>query len=388
MGAATRRLRRVHIVVTQPPGARTCGVEAERPAVGEPAFSSVPPPQGIRTVQLTPRFGLRVEGLTRGPVPPGSALARWLVASLHQHGVLVLGGQRHLAEHPADFRDLARLFGEPYIWKPDGGHLLPSLPEVITVANIGTEGVLSWDAERERVAVDFSRNDPGDYFNQNAMFHTDHAFMEVPCAATMLLPALLPAEAQLDGQETSVINLRAAYEELPAELRAAIAGKTGRHCWGPGALDHWMAEHNGDGWIYEKPTQTVGQVPRTVTSSAASLALAANPVHFAHRLDRAHPVLGTPTVYAPFGTLATVDGMPPEETLALLQGLAAHSMSERYRFTHVPSYGDLLIYDNDQTAHRSSPQQRPATGMEDVRLLYRISTKGLPPSCNLHQQLQ
>jgi hypothetical protein len=45
-----------------------------------------------------------------------------------------------------------------------------------------------------------------------------------------------------------------------------------------------------------------------------------------------------------------------------------------HHHTHVP--GDLLRYDNWQTAHRSSPDQRAATKESEIRCMYRISCKG------------
>jgi alpha-ketoglutarate-dependent taurine dioxygenase len=87
-------------------------------------------------------------------------------------------------------------------------------------------------------------------------------------------------------------------------------------------------------------------------------------------------------VYAPFGTATCLRASDTQieweagRATDLLQRFAEHCLQPRFmhHHTHVP--GDLLLYDNWQTAHRSSPEQRAATKESEIRCMYRISCKG------------
>jgi hypothetical protein len=137
---------------------------------------------------------------------------------------------------------------------------LPGVPElgacVAPIANLAAadRAALRWDAAAGRVGVDWARVQPHTVqtystntysHNDNGMFHTDHAFLAEPAAATLLLPVALPAPEGA-GLETELVSLAAARRELPASLARAVAGRAALHCYGPGLLDAWMAEHAGE----------------------------------------------------------------------------------------------------------------------------------------------
>ena len=59
------------------------------------------------------------------------------------------------------------------------------------------------------------------------------------------------------------------------------------------------------------------------------------------------------------GTLVEVEGMSRAAALRqLLIPLARHCIQPRFRHVHRHALGELLVWDNRSTAHRSSPQQR------------------------------
>ena len=61
------------------------------------------------------------------------------------------------------------------------------------------------------------------------------------------------------------------------------------------------------------------------------------------------------------GTLVEVEGMSRAAALRqLLIPLARHCIQPRFRHVHQHALGELLVWDNRSTAHRSSPQQRCA----------------------------
>ena len=132
-----------------------------------------------------------------------------------------------------------------------------------------------------------------------------------------------------------------------------------------------MVQHAGDtpaSALYDSQMDTDGgdvmdQMPEFVATRNA------------HMLDRPHPLTGEPVIYAPFGTCMGITGLSDEAAFALLSKLAAHCVQTKYQYQHIHEHGVLLIYDNHQIAHRSSPQQKAAEDMNTLRLLYRISTK-------------
>ena len=73
-----------------------------------------------------------------------------------------------------------------------------------------------------------------------------------------------------------------------------------------------------------------------------------------------------------------VEGMSVEEGRLFLDRLEAHCLKPCFRYDHPHCPGDVTIWDLFSTLHCIPPQLRSVNSMEDVRLLYRISTKGDP----------
>jgi alpha-ketoglutarate-dependent taurine dioxygenase len=73
-----------------------------------------------------------------------------------------------------------------------------------------------------------------------------------------------------------------------------------------------------------------------------------------------------------------VEGMSIEDGRLFLDRLEAHCLNPRFRYDHLHTPGDVTIWDLFSTLHCIPPQLRSVNSLDDVRLLYRISTKGDP----------
>ncbi len=103
-----------------------------------------------------------------------------------------------------------------------------------------------------------------------------------------------------------------------------------------------------------------------------------------HPLIIRHPVTGRRAIYAS-GTAFAIDGMPADEGRALIQRLRAHVAEDQFRITWKVAPGDIVLWDNFSTVHSATPiDYSDLPGKQ--RLLYRISTRGLPDLCRAPAQ--
>lgn len=178
-----------------------------------------------------------------------------------------------------------------------------------------------------------------------AFWHTDSSFIETPPAGSFLYAIELPPE----GGNTQFCNMYRAYEELPADLRAAIRGRRAVHSFAYTSAGQLRVG-------YEDVTD--------VTRSPGAR----------HPLVRCHPETGRPALYLGRRLGSYVLGMPVEESEALLDALWAHATRPDYVWTQVWQPGDIVIWDNRCTLHR-----RDAFDAGTRRLLHRTQTKGDVP---------
>ena len=75
-------------------------------------------------------------------------------------------------------------------------------------------------------------------FVSNFQWHTDNSYEEEPAAATWLYVNRLPE----NGGKTSLTNMIAAYDALPAATQRRIDGLVAPHYTGPGILGDHMSE--------------------------------------------------------------------------------------------------------------------------------------------------
>lgn len=230
---------------------------------------------------------------------------------------------------PAQFAVAAELFGE---LMPDQikSNLVEGLPMVSILSNFEK------DSKGNQAKVP-----------KNATWHTDHTNKERPPNYTFLYAVEIPEK----GGGTSVVNMNAAYEALPAAMRARI---------------DTMKTAN-----VKISSSRLKSANRDVL--AEQIALGEPPV--IHPLVRTHPERGTKAIWFHTGKTENIEGMDPTETQEFLGNLLKESAKPEFAYTHEWKLGDLLIVDNRSALHKAGSDY----DMSQHRKLYRTMVCGDRP---------
>jgi taurine dioxygenase len=227
---------------------------------------------------------------------------------------------------PRDFVAWARRFGPPEPHVIDQFHH-PEQADILILSNVKKDGKPT------------GLQDAGSYF------HTDYSYLQVPARATTLYSIDVPRR----GGHTLFADQCAAYDDLPDAMKARIDGLVAIH-------------HYGNRNDLDTASRTVASL--LTAEQEAKMPLVKHPV------VRRHPVTGRKCLYAVSGSSFGIVGMADDEAKALLDELAAHSTSERYRYAFAYGPGDVVIWDNVALLHSAT-----LTDPDDPRTLWRITVK-------------
>lgn len=277
-----------------------------------------------RTVHVAPTdgpLGAEVHGVDLARHVDGDTVFTILEA-FRRHHVLVFRDQDLTPERQLE---IAEWFGPRYV---PPAHL----------------PVLGDETQPAVVAVS---NDPGGVLGDGELAaHSDLQYMPVP-----LLGSILHAQAIPDsGGDTSWSNLHLAYDELDAELRAAVEGRRAR------AFNPYAGRRAIRG--------LAGPNQRYVEEEVEP---------FFHPIVRIHPETGRRSLYVSWLT-AGIEGLPEDEGRALLAKLIGHVDQERFYWTHRWQPGDVVIWDNRCTNHK-----RTSFDPGERRVLHRVQIAGTRP---------
>jgi taurine dioxygenase len=279
-------------------------------------------PENIEIVPTGKAVGAEIRGIDLSQPVPEASKAK-LREAWADHLVLLWRDQKLPDE---SFLDAAEIFGitkEPAARKFQlaggyriGGKRVPLNARVSLISNLDEEGqpVL----------------DNGGLGSYEVVWHSDNSYVEDPPAGSMLYAVVIPTNG---GGDTYFNNQYLAYEELPEELKQAIAGKSQLH----------DASRNSAGVL--RPTVKLPTTPEEVPGPA-------------HPLVRTHPVTGRKALYLgrrrdwPSNYIL---GMPNDESERLLDRLWAHATQEKYAWGHKWRVGDLILWDNRCAMHYRTP---------------------------------
>lgn len=254
-----------------------------------------------------------------------AATVEGIQAAWDEHLVLLF--RRQEMSDPA-LLAFSRHFGEldPPGPNPYGITFLPEFPEMNVISNV----------------KDTDNRPIGNLGAGEAVWHADMTYIETPPKAAILYALEVPV-----GQgDTYFANMAAAYEDLPADLKAAVEGRLAIH----------DAAHNSAGMLrrgYEEvsdPRQTPG-------------------AH--HPLVREDPATGRRALFLGRRPHAYVLGLEPAASDALLDRLWAHATQPKYTWVHKWQTGDLLMWQNLWVLHR-----RDGFDANARRILHRTQIKG------------
>ena len=176
-------------------------------------------------------------------------------------------------------------------------------------------------------------------------FHTDYSYLDVPARCTMLYSLVVPKV----GGDTLFANQYAAYDDLPASMKARIENLVGLH-------------HYGNRDDLNEASRTVASVLTEDQKDRMNWVR--------HRIVRPHPVTGRKALYAVSGSSFGIEGMPDDEAISLLDELKTHATQPKYVYRLKYRVGDLVIWDNASLLHSAT-----LTDPADARTLWRITVK-------------
>jgi taurine dioxygenase len=178
-------------------------------------------------------------------------------------------------------------------------------------------------------------------------WHTDMTYRAVPGFVNVLYGIRIPRRdgKALGGTEFS--NMHAAYDDLPADIKARLDGMTATH----NIEKFWehMRQHRGS----QRPPMTDEQRRRRP------------PV--VHPVFLVHPITGRKVLYCNPGFAVRINELPVRDSDAMLEYLFAHQLQMKFRCTNVWSENDLLIWDHLGTLHRAIADYGP----DEIRLIRR-----------------
>lgn len=158
----------------------------------------------------------------------------------------------------------------------------------------------------------------------NQLWHTDSTFLPMPALTNILVAR----EITSTGGETEYVSTRAAWQDLPTELKATARNAVLRH-----RFAHSRAKVSAELARQETYTKWPDQAWRAVWRN---------------------PTTGEDALYIASHAFA-VDGWPEAEGRNFINALIAFATRSEAIYRHAWRVGDVLIWDERATLHRGRP---------------------------------
>lgn len=281
-------------------------------------------------------LGATVRGVDLSVPVPDADFAR-IVAALGRYGVLRLPDQHC---DIGAFREFSLRFGDIQGNPISSVNLNRVYSDVGILSNVKEKG--------EYIGLPDAGQD----------WHTDMSYRDVMGFVNVLYGIKIPRRdgKALGGTEFS--NMHAAYDALPEDLKVRLDGMTCTHNF----EKFW--EHMRRDKASGRPAMTDEQRRRRP------------PV--VHPLFLTHPITGRKVLSCNPGYAVRINELPEAESNSILSFLFDHQLEMRFRYTHVWTENDVLIWDHLGTIHRAIADYRP----EEERLMRRcqiMATKVFDP---------
>ena len=275
-------------------------------------------PSAFAVRPLSPALGAEITGVDlREPID--AMLKQKLLDTWHEHQVILLRNQ--MLDEDAQVR-FAETFGPPA--RSTSGRTYKGVknPAVMLVSNIREDG-----------------KPIGALPDGEMHFHTDQCHQVAPAAATMLYAIEIPSK----GGNTLFANAYKAYETLPDDIKQRLAGRR--------ALNAYTTDSTTRSTNYEGANSS-----------------------YWHPAVRTHPATKRKALYVNRLMTREIEGLPREESDALLKMLFDHQEQPQFVYEHVWRPGDILMWDNRCTLHA-----RTDFSAGERRLLRRVTLIGEAP---------
>lgn len=252
---------------------------------------------------LSPAIGAEVLGVDMQATLAPAEVQR-LERGLDDHGVLLFRRQplsaTALARFSAQFGAL-----QPHVQR---AYQHPEVAEVVMMTNRKADGSFD-EAGAHRGAMERTRDG----------WHSDLSYDPVPAKATLLHAVEIPSS----GGNTCFANVAMAYRDLPEDMKARLRGLEAEFVYG--------------GHQRNKNTALAAS---TLDAKAKQSARAVHPV------VNVHVATGRPAIFANPVLTTRILGLPESEGEAIMEALFDRMDRPEYRWEHVWSVGDTLMWDN------------------------------------------
>lgn len=283
-------------------------------------------------VQVVPSerypFGCRINGVDIGQGIDDAVFAR-IEAALHRHLVVCVSGVPY---GPQSLVDFGQYWGPLEISVARSFHH-GEVPQVTVLSNRTIDG-------RPEGSPDAGQ-----------MWHTDMSYNPIGGRVSVLHAHQVPMREGRALGDTAFRDMHAAYEDLPADLRARLDGLEAVHefekIWSQMRARGSSRPEYTDAQRREKP-----------------------PV--VHPVVIRHPWTGRKALFVNRGLTQRILGLSADESDSLLGFLYAHTEDPRYEFRHVWRVGDTLIWDNFATIHLATG----GYGTDTPRVMIRTQVLG------------
>lgn len=278
----------------------------------------------MQIVPLSGALGSEVTGVDWTRPVDDATIAAIRGALLRTHLVCL----RTQPLEPRAFARLARYFGEPQLQLLRNMRI-DDVPEVSL-----------FDSTYEK-----AEDKPADLrLDRRSGWHTDDSYFAKPAKVTLLQALEIPDV----GGETGFCNARAAYEDLPEEMKPKLHGMRAVH-----GYDTLRASARA----VQRSAQEVAETPDVV-----------------HPLIRTHDETGQRAIYFNSNRTDRIVGLEREESDALLDRIHAHMTQARYQYRHAWRVGDVLMWDNRSVIHSVNMDFPPGQRRVHQRVLLKGST--------------
>jgi taurine dioxygenase len=233
---------------------------------------------------------------------------------------------------PIQQKMFASRFGSLEVNVAAGHYTVPEHPEVMILSNEVVNG--------KQIGLGDAGQD----------WHTDMSYSKTVAFLNILYAVKVPSR---DGQalgDTEFLDMCAAYESLPEEVKERI--------------ENLNATHDFDKFWSKMIT-----MPGTQRKALTPEQRAAKPP-VSHPMVLTHPISGKKALYCNTGYVVRIDNVSSKESDDLLTFLFSHQIEERFKYTHKWTEGDVLAWDNLWTMHNAKADYEKT----EIRLMHRCQT--------------
>ncbi len=261
-------------------------------------------------------LGATIEGLDLSK-PLSAEAIEGIQRALGQYGVIRFPQQRLSARQLKDF---SSCFGTLEI-NVAGSYQEPGIPEVMILSNIVENG--------KPIGLSDAGQD----------WHTDMSYSKMIAFANVLYAVKVPHRNGKPLGSTEFANMRAAYEDLPSDLKQRLDGMTVLHDFNK---------------FWEKMRSEKGSTRPALTDAQRK---AKPPV--SHPIFLTHPLTGKKVLYANPGYSMRINELPQQESDEVLELLFEHQLKPKYIYKFEWHEGDVLMWENFGTLHNAVADYGP-----------------------------